>query len=199
LKFNCLKINSDVEYYGKKFKVWGIEPPYVDLKRNEGDGEIFRITFSELVSNPSFKPSEAFFKDEKKGKVTYQSSMDVLTDKNKNRTSLRYEQIRPIVVFRKGRANDLRAIHEFMHLYKEYMQDGETFDSISQKLLIERIAKKYNVGERTINRYLSKYLKSENELASQGLEGLIPKSGIVLQRKLTRLNKCKIHVSLFPM
>lgn len=183
MKFRGLKINCDVMYYGKKFKVWGIEPPYIELKRDEGDGGIIRITFSDLVSNPSFKPATTFAVDESKGKVTYQSNMDALTDNKKSSTSKRFDLIRPLIVFRKGKSNDLRSICEFRQVYTEYILDGETFDSINQKLLVERIAQKHFVGKRTINRYLANYLKSENEVSGQGVEGLIPKSGIGYQKR----------------
>ncbi len=183
LKFKGLKINCDVMYYGKRFKVWSIEPPYVELKRDEGDGKIIRITYTELVSNPSIKPATTFIVDESKGKVKYQSNMDALTEHKKSKTSKRFELIRPIIVFRKGKSNDFRSICEFKQFYKEYILDGETFESINQKLLVERIAEKHFVGKRTINRYLANYLKSENEVAGEGLEGLIPKSGIGYQKR----------------
>ncbi|MCX7922292.1 MAG: Mu transposase C-terminal domain-containing protein [Clostridia bacterium] len=178
MKFRELKVNSKVEYYEKLCTVWRVNPPYIELKK-ESDGEIITINFFELATNPSFKPASSFVSKTDPRERIYKSNLDELNEKNKEKVLERFELIRPIIVLRKAKENDLRSVYEFSQMYSEYFaNDSEDIYKLTQKVLIERIAKKHQVGVRTINRYIADYYESESEVKGQGLEGLISKSGI---------------------
>ncbi len=175
MKFRDLKINNEVMYYGKKYLIWSIEPPNIKLKR-DNDGEVLTVNFYELVINPSFIPANSFVS--KNEDIKYKSNLDEASDKNRDKALTRYEIIRPVIILRKAKANDIRSIYEFVQVYNEFICDGEDIYKLRQNKLVERIAKKHQRSVRTINQYISDYYKSENEVGGQGIEGLISKSGI---------------------
>lgn len=144
--------------------------------KRDNDGELLTINFYELVKNPSFKPADSFVS--KNEDIKYKSNLDEISDKNRDKVLKRYEIIRPVIVLRKAKANDVRAVYEFAQMYDEFIYNDEDIYKLRQNKLVERIAKKYQLSIRTINTYISDYYKSENEVDGQGIEGLISKAGI---------------------
>lgn len=175
MKFRNLKINSEIMYYGKKYIVWSIKPPNIEIKRIS-DNEMLTINFYELVSNPSFKSADSIISQIQKEDVIYKSNLDEVSDKNREKALNRYEIIKPIIVFRKAKASDLKAVLEFSNVYGEFIKEDEDLFKIKQNVLVERVAKEHQLSIRTINQYLADYYKSENEINGQGLEGLVPNS-----------------------
>lgn len=176
MKFRNLKIRSEVMYFGKKYEIWSIKPPIVELKR-DSDGEMLTVNFYELVKNPSFKPSHSFITKIQKEDVEYKSNLDEASEKNREKAINRYEIIRPIITLRKAKAGDVRAVYEFVQVYSDYIRDSEDIYILKQKVLIERISEKHKLAKRTISNYIADYYKSENEMDGQGVEGLISRSG----------------------
>jgi hypothetical protein len=94
MKFHALKINSEIMYFGKSYTVLHIDPPHVDIRRG-ADKETIRVSFSELVTNPSFQPSAFSMQELKASDSKFKSIIDSLNEKQKSKVHERYEQIQP--------------------------------------------------------------------------------------------------------
>lgn len=163
-------------YFGKKYIVMSIDPPNVVIKRYESDGEAISISFSELVLNPSFKAGKSMVKRIEKDTVEYVSILDSLPEKERNKVSERFEMIRPILVLEKVKEGKFNSYYEFLDNYQEYIISGEILEKLKQSDLIERIATKYGVSARTIERHLSSFRKAAEDNKG-GEEGLVSKAG----------------------
>ncbi|MFB5192247.1 Mu transposase C-terminal domain-containing protein [Alicyclobacillus fastidiosus] len=185
---NQLKVNSELVFYGKIYKVLSIDPPNVSLLRSEGNGEVVTVPFTDLVGHLSFRPGKSMMREIARDEAHYQAVLDALTDKQREEVSRRFEMIKPLVVFDRLREGDLRAVYEFMSHYKGFLLENETLDDLTQIHLLERISQKYAVPDeygivpkgtsvRSLKRYLSAYRKAETELDKRGEEGLLAKQG----------------------
>lgn len=185
---NQLKVNSELVFYGKTYTVLSIDVPHVSIMRSQGNGEVLTVSFSELVCNPSFRPSKSMIKEIEREETHYQAVLDALTDEQRQEVSRRFDMIRPLIVFDRVKQGDIRASYEFMSHYKEFILETERLEDLTKGKLLERISRKYAVPDeygivprgtttRSIKRYLSAYRKAEIELAHRGEEGLLGKHG----------------------
>ena len=90
--------------------------------------------------------------------------------------SERLQIIRPLVAFDDIKAGDIRAVYEFMEYHQEFLLENETVYNMTQKQIIDRIAKKNGISERTIKRYVASYREAEQEMERKGEEGLVTKA-----------------------
>lgn len=177
LKLNELKVNGKLMYFGKKYIVMSIEPPNVVIKRYDSDGEAISISFSDLVMNPSFKAGSSMLKRIDKENKEYESILDSLSEKDRNKVYERFEMIKPILVLEKVKEGEFTSYYEFLDHYQEFVHSGEEVELLHQNVLIERVAKKYDVSDRTIERYLSAFRKAAAEDNCRGEDGLVSKAG----------------------
>lgn len=177
MKLNELKVNGKLMYFGQRYIVMSIDPPNVVIKRYENDGEAISISFTDLVMNPSFKAGSSMLKNIDKENKEYESILDSLSEKNRNKVYERYEMIKPILVLEKVKEGKFNSFYEFLDNYREFLHSGEEVEELKQTDLIERISKKYGVSKRTIERHLSAFRKSSAEENHRGEEGLVSKAG----------------------
>jgi putative transposase len=177
LKLNELKVNSKLMYFGKNYIVMSIEPPNVVIKRYDTDGEAISISFSELVMNPSFKAGKSMIKRIEKDNKEYISILDTLPEKERKKVSERFEMIKPILVLEKVKEGKFNSYYEFFDNHREYINSGEEVDKLKQSDLIKRIAKKYGVSGRTVERHLRSFRKAAEYDNKGGEEGLVSKAG----------------------
>lgn len=177
MKFTSLKVNSEVEYSGVKFNIVSIEPPYITLINASNSAKPIQIKFHDLVTDSSFKPSNHIVNKLNNDKNEYYSVLDGLNEKKRERVSKRLEMIRPILVFGRAKEGQITAYIEFMDSYSSLIHEGETLESITQELILDRVSKQYKISKRSIQRYLSSYREMDLIKPNKGEEGLIPKDG----------------------
>lgn len=177
LKLNELKVNGKLMYFGQRYIVMSIDPPNVVIKRYDNDGEAISINFTDLVMNPSFKAGSSMLKRIKKENKEYESFLDSLSEKNRNKVYERFEMIKPILVLEKVKEGKFNSFYEFLDNYREFLHTDEEVEKLKQTDLIGRISKKYGVSERTIERHLSGFRKASAEENHRGEEGLVSKAG----------------------
>lgn len=180
MSINQLKLYSEFYLYGKKHKIVSIEPPFVRIKRP--DGEDIQMKFTEIVSHSTFQPDSSM-KVTKKELAPY-DFLAKLTEPKREEVSERFEIIRPLILLEESKGQNLRSIQKFMDQYKYLLKEGEELTSIYQETLIERInemrivQKKKRISRATIMRYLKAYRDKEGEQNNRGEEGLISKKGL---------------------
>ncbi|MEH7301903.1 transposase family protein [Neobacillus drentensis] len=177
MKFNQLKINSQIIYRGRKYAIIQIDPPFITISRRDTDGEAIEISFTELIMDPSFIPGKRIQKKAEENEKIYSSILDSLSEKDREKVSRRLNIIKPVLVFNRVKNNEFNAFYEFMEHYKELLKDEESLLKITKETLIERISAKQGVSVRTIKRYLSAFYKAALNEESQGEDGLISKAG----------------------
>lgn len=179
--FDRLIVNSVVEYFGEKYRILSLKFPKVVMKRDNSDGEAIEVSFFHLIDEPSFnfgtRLKKALTNEINNGISKYKSSLDTLSNKEREKVTKRFEVIRPIIVFEGVKNNDIKSICEFMELYKEFIHVDEKVIDITRETLIERIGEKSSISKRTLKRYLAAYRRAELEWHSRGQEGLISKAG----------------------
>ncbi|MFX3636698.1 MAG: Mu transposase C-terminal domain-containing protein [Candidatus Pristimantibacillus sp.] len=181
MKLNELKLSSKLMYFGKTYIVMSIDPPNVAIKRVDSDGEAISISFSELVLNPSFKASKTMVKKIEKENDQYTAILDNLPENKRIEISGRFEMIKPILVLEKIKEGKFTSYYEFMDHHREYLKQDEEVGGLNQTELIDRIATKYGVSDRTIYRYLTDFRKAAGGDNSRGEEGLVSKAGTGFQ------------------
>lgn len=172
-----IKLNSHLMYYGKEYIVISIEPPNVYIKRKAGDGETLCVKFYDLVTNPSFSPGKQLIKETENEIKKFASELEFISESKRKDVSEKFNIIRPLILLEKIKRNDLKAIYEFAQCYKELLQEDESIYELNQKILLQRLSKKYEKSDRSIKRYLFKYRQYEYEKEGRGEEGLISQSG----------------------
>ncbi|GAB6992130.1 Mu transposase C-terminal domain-containing protein [Paenibacillus pini] len=179
MSINQLKLYSEFFLYGKKHKIISIEPPYVRIKRP--DGEDIKMKFTEIVSHSTFQPDTSM-KVTKKEPAPY-DVLAKLSESKREEVSERFEVIHPLILLEEIKSQNLRSIQKFMDQYKYLLKEGEEVTSIQQEVLINRInemrivQKKKRVSRSTIMRYIKAYRDQENEQNYRGIEGLISRKG----------------------
>ncbi|MCL6626412.1 MAG: DDE-type integrase/transposase/recombinase [Alicyclobacillus shizuokensis] len=181
---NELKVHAELMYYGKRFTVLSIDPPYVSLMRSEGGGEVLKVMFSDVVTNPSFRPDKSMVKEARQDEIRYHSVLDALDEDDRKELSRKLEMIKPLLLLDRVKEHDLRAIYEFTRHYAEYLAENEKVEDLSQTQLLERISSKYSAPDeygrvprgtsaRSLKRYLAAYRAAEREFIKRGEEGLV--------------------------
>ena len=179
MSINQLRLYSEFFLYGKKHKIVSIEPPFVRIKRP--DGEDFQMKFIEIVSHPTFQPDSSM-KVTKKELAPY-DVLAKLAEAKREEVSERFEVIRPLILLEESKSQNLRSVQKFMDQYKYLIKEGEELTSIHQEILIKRInemriiQKKKKVSRSTIMRYMKAYRDQENQQNNRGVEGLISNKG----------------------
>jgi putative transposase len=177
LKLNGLKVNSKLMYFGKNYIVMSIEPPNVVIKRYDTDGEAISISFSELVMNPSFRAGSSMIKKIEKENKEYISILDAMPEKDREKVSERFEMIKPILVLENVKEGSFNSYYEFLDNHREYLHSDEEMEKLKQTDLIKRIAEKYGLSNRTIERHLSSFRKAAEYENKGGEEGLVSNAG----------------------
>jgi putative transposase len=177
MKLNELKVNGEIEYYGRRYLTLEVNPPNIVIKRIEGDYETITVNFYDLVLNPSFKAGKRLKNELNKETRRYISNLDNLSDSKRNAVSKRYELIKPVIVLEKAKGGDIKAYYHFIENFKDYIKEKEEVAKISQKELIKRISQKQGLSVPTLYRYLYSFKQEEYQFENSGLEGLIPKHG----------------------
>ncbi|NQX62210.1 integrase catalytic domain-containing protein [Paenibacillus qinlingensis] len=176
MRLNKLKENMEFHLHGIRHQVVSIDPPKVYVIRGKSSREE-EYDYFELINDPSFQSLDVVVQkvvEEKKGQ--HYSPLDLLLPGQRVIVTKRSEMIKPILLLLKLKAGDLKARIEFTARFKHLILKHEKPEKISQESLIHRIAKIYNVHERTIHRRLAEYKKHETALPNQGLVALIPKT-----------------------
>lgn len=179
MSINQLKLYSEFFLYGKKHKIISIEPPFVRIKRP--DGEDIQMKFTEIVSDSTFQPDSSM-RVTKRELAPYDVLVK-LTEPKREEVSERFEVIRPLILLEESKSQNLRSVQKFMDQYKYLLKEGEELTSIHQEILINRvnemriIQKKKKVSRSTIMRYLKAYRDQENQQNNRGVEGLISNKG----------------------
>jgi putative transposase len=101
----------------------------VSIIRSEGDGEVLTINFTDLVTDSTFRLEREVKVDERRNStkgsvIRYEAEHDALTEKQRKEVSRRFELIKPLLVLERTKENCLRAKHEFMAHYKEYLAEN---------------------------------------------------------------------------
>ncbi len=177
LNISDLKLNSEVIYYGMTYVVLAIDPPIVTLKRKNTSGDAISINYFELITNPSFQAGKSVRRSIENDGNVYYSVLESLDDKKREEVSKRLSIIRPLLLLEKLKQNHFPSFVEFLEKYKDLLKENENPEKLKQELLIERLAKKSSLSERTIKRYLSNYRKVSNENPKFGEEGLVSNAG----------------------
>jgi putative transposase len=177
MKLNELKVNGEIEYYGRRYLTLEVNPPNIVIKRIEGDYETITVNFYDLVLNPSFKAGKRLKNELNKETRRYISNLDNLSDSKRNAVSKRYELIKPVIVLEKAKGGDIKAYYHFIENFKDYIKEKEEVAKISQKDIIKRISEKQGLSVPTLYRYLYSFKQEEYQFENSGLEGLIPKHG----------------------
>jgi putative transposase len=174
-----LKVDSKIEYFGQKYRIISIDPPNIVIKRTESDQECISIDFYQLITNPSFRINKSEMKSVERERNNYfESIIDTLPDNKREEVTRRLEIIKPIIIFENVRKKDFRAECEFYKYYGKLVREGENIHELTQETIIQRIAEKHDISERTIQRYLRGFRKAEAQYEKMGIEGLISKSGL---------------------
>ncbi|QTH41666.1 transposase [Cohnella sp. LGH] len=178
MSINHLRLYSEFYLYGKKHKIISIEPPFVRIKRP--DGEDIQMKFTDIVSHSTFQP-DSTMKVSKKELAPY-DTLAILPEPKREEVSERFEIIRPLILLEEIKNQNLRSVQKFMDQYKYLIKEGEDLTSIRQEVLINRVnemrivQKKKKVSRATFMRYMKAFRDQEN-LQNNGLEGLISKKG----------------------
>ncbi|REK71596.1 Mu transposase C-terminal domain-containing protein [Paenibacillus paeoniae] len=179
MSINQLKLYSEFYLFGKKHKIISIEPPYVRIKRP--DGEDFRMKFSEVVGHSTFQPDRSM-KVTKKELVPI-DTLAKLAEPKREEVSERFDVIRPLLLLEEIKSQNLRSIQKFMDQYKHLLNEGEELTAITQEVLIQRInetriiQKKKKVSRSTVVIYLKAYREQDNQQNNGGIEGLVSRKG----------------------
>lgn len=168
-----LKLYSECEVYGKVHKVVSINPPYVWLKRP--DGESVQFDYLSLITDPSFKPHKSMISRRNETR-TYENELAKLSERKREEVGRRFEVIRPLVLLEKINEGDIQSILLFKDKYQNLIEEGEEVSKIRQKDIIPRIIKHYGGSRATILRYFKSYRAAELDTGN-GLEGLISDKG----------------------
>jgi hypothetical protein len=177
VKFNELKLGSTLNYYGRKYLIFEIDPPNIVMKRSEGDGESICVDYFQLISDPAFHVGKHLLKRIDNNISKYRSILDILPEEKRAKVSERFNTIRPIIVLEKAKS-DITYAYEFVEQYNDLLEENENLYKLTQVKLLERISLKSGISTRTIKRYLSSYKEAEYEYQQHGEEGLITKAGM---------------------
>lgn len=128
LILNELKVNAEVQYYGKSFIVLSIDPPEISLVRSEGSGQGITVTFTELVCNPSFRPGKLMLRQIERDDEHFQAVLDALSEEKKSGVDWKLQMIKPLILFDRAKRGDLRATFQFSSHYREFLVGDETID-----------------------------------------------------------------------
>lgn len=164
-------------YFGKKYVVMSIDPPTVTIKRVDTDGETVNISFTDLVTNPSFQVGDAMIRRIDKENKEYTGILDTLSEKERERVSQRFEIIKPILALEKVKKGTFTSYYEFMQYHSEYISNDEEIYDLNQERLIDRVSKKYNLSPRTVKRYLYSFREAACDQEERGEDGLVSKAG----------------------
>jgi|GEM_PF-1278425 len=177
LNISELKLNGEVNYYGMTYIILAIDPPIITLKRKNNSGDAISINYFELITNPSFHAKRSIKRFIEKDNSVYFSVLDSLDEKKREEVSKRLKIIRPLLLLEKIKQSHFPSYVEFLENYKDLLKENENPEKIKQELLIERVAIKYSLSDRTIKRYLANYRKVAHENPAYGEEGLISNAG----------------------
>ncbi|WP_409303947.1 Mu transposase C-terminal domain-containing protein [Peribacillus sp. SCS-155] len=181
MKLNQLKVNGLMEYRGRKYRILSIDPPVLTIQRYKTDNEAIDINFMDLITDPSFVPSKHLINNIKKNSNA--AALDMLTERDLQKVSKRFDIIRPLLVLEKVKEGDFTGYVEFMEHHKHYVKDKELPSDLNIDILSDRIAEKMQKSKRTVLRHYYNFVKARAN-AYRGEEGLISKSGSgVHQRK----------------
>jgi putative transposase len=175
-----LRIDDEFVFYGVKYSVQSIDPPYIYYQRIDGDRKIERISLQTLISDFNFKVDVQFMKQIQKEQVNrenkYISVYDTLSENDKETVKKRYKMIEPLLLLEKVKSGDLVSSIIMNEHYGELLKsDNESFLKLSQSELAKRLYEKHKKSTRQILRYLSDFKKTEMKSPVNGREGLIPK------------------------
>lgn len=179
MSINLLQVYSEFYLYGKIHKVVALNPPYVWIKRHDGEDQ--QIRFTDLVSHPTFKAGTSM-RIKKKDVVMY-DALAKLPEKKREEVSERYEIIKPLILLEESKNKNMRSTQKLFDQFKSLLREDEDVNSLTQETLIQRIneiriiQKKQKVSRATIMRYLKLYRNEENQNDSRGVEGLISRKG----------------------
>ncbi|HEY2492283.1 MAG TPA: hypothetical protein VGI33_05170 [Paenibacillus sp.] len=173
MSFNQIQLYSEFSLFGKPYKIIAIEPPYVWVKRLDGEDQKYR--FTELATHPTFIPSSSM-KKERNASASF-DFLSRLREEKREEVSRRYEIIRPLLLLEKVKEGNLRSVTQFHDKYNDFLKNGEILDRLKQETLIQRITENSGKSRATIMRYLSGYRKTGNEASQNGLVGLISDAG----------------------
>lgn len=172
-----LKLNGEVIYYGMTYIILAIDPPIITLKRKDTSGDAISINYFELITNPSFHTGRSIKRNIESDNSVYFSVLDSLNEKKREEVSKRLNIIRPLILLEKLKQNHFPSFVAFLENYKDLLSENENPEKLKQELLIERLAMKNSLSERTIKRYLSNYRKVSDGNSTLGEEGLVSNAG----------------------
>ncbi|BDH63549.1 hypothetical protein MTP04_36790 [Lysinibacillus sp. PLM2] len=172
-----LKLNGEVIYYGMTYIILAIDPPIITLKRKDTSGDAISINYFELITNPSFHTVRTIKRNIENDNSVYFSVLDSLNEKKREEVSKRLTIIKPLLLLEKLKQNHFPSFVAFLENYKDLLNENENPEKLKQELLIERLAIKNSLSERTIKRYLSNYRKVATENPRLGEEGLVSNAG----------------------
>lgn len=131
----------------------------------DGGGEITQIGYYELLTHDSF----SIFKngnEKAEFKKGNRLIIDALPEEEKGQVKKRYDIIKPILLLRKAKTGDLRAITEFSQYYSKYLEEDNNISKLQKEMLISEISEVNIISTRTVKRYLATYLKYEEEFST---------------------------------
>jgi putative transposase len=165
---------------GTKFIVHGLEPPMVLIFKEDGERKISKIDYYSLITDSSF---EILSDDHKnierkilKKELNQRSLLDTLLEKRKEIALKKLSWIKPILTFEEAKNGDMYAALGFNEIYSKYLEEGETIESINQKILLKRLSNEIGKSTRQLERYLADFKESESQRENHGVEGLVSKA-----------------------
>ncbi|MFF3925866.1 Mu transposase C-terminal domain-containing protein [Paenibacillus lactis] len=179
MRRSALRFNDEFELYGRRYVVIELNFPNVIIQPLTGELIAEEVNYYHLTQDSGFKLMKKQATDCSGNKNFLNKSqlngfLDSISESKREKIDRKYEMIQPILLLERVKTGDKRAITRFQDKYgAEYLDSEETnVKSMTQKQLIQRIANKFDVSTRTIERDLRKY-RREEQFNDLGLHGLV--------------------------
>ncbi|MBB6023589.1 transposase InsO family protein [Paenibacillus sp. JGP012] len=179
MRRSALRINDEFELNGRRYVVLELNFPNVIIQPLTGELSAEEVSYYYLTQDSGFKllKKQAAVQATNRefiSKAQLNGFIDSLSEKNREKITRKFEMIQPILLLERVKTGDQRAVIRFQDKYGAEYLDGREIEvkSMTQKQLIQRIASKFDVSTRTIERDLKKY-RSEEQFSEWGLHGLV--------------------------